>query len=162
MFLLDANAFMEANSLYYAFDLAPGFWTWLEDPDQADQVASVDAIKHEITGGTGQLVNWAQALRAEFWWQDTADTVAAMTRLVQWATDPARPYTQAAVNKFLASGDLRLIAHGLVAGATVVTREQSAPDSKKDIKIPDVCAAFGVACVDPFSAYRAMGLRLVA
>jgi len=25
MYLLDANAFMEANRLYYAFDLAPGF-----------------------------------------------------------------------------------------------------------------------------------------
>lgn len=162
MFLLDANSFMEANRNYYAFDLAPGFWTWLEDPGLADQVASVDAIKDEITSGTGQLVNWAQALRAEFWWQDAADTVAAMTRLVHWATDPERSHNQAATNKFLASGDLRLIAHALVAGATVVTRERSAPDSKKDIKIPDVCAAFGVACVDPFTAYRAMGLRLVA
>ncbi len=28
MHLLDANAFMEANRLYYAFDIAPGFWTW--------------------------------------------------------------------------------------------------------------------------------------
>lgn len=162
MFLLDANAFMEANRHYYAFDLAPGFWTWLEDPGLADQVASVAAIKNEITGGAGQLVDWAQALRAEFWWQDSDDTVAAMTRLVQWATDPARVYTQAAVNQFLASGDLRLIAHALVAAATVVTRERSAPDSKKDIKIPDVCLAFGVACVDPFTAYRSMGLRLIA
>jgi hypothetical protein len=29
MYLVDANAFMEANRLYYAFDIAPGFWTWL-------------------------------------------------------------------------------------------------------------------------------------
>ena len=27
MYLLDANAFMEANRLYYAFDIAPRFWT---------------------------------------------------------------------------------------------------------------------------------------
>jgi len=85
-----------------------------------------------------------------------------MTRLVQWATDSARPYSQAAIDKFLASGDLRLIAHALVSGATVVTREQSAPESKQDIKIPDVCAPFGIVCVDPFTAYRAMGLRLVS
>jgi len=24
--------FIEANRLYYAFDIAPGFWTWLGDP----------------------------------------------------------------------------------------------------------------------------------
>ena len=31
MYLLDSNAFIEANRLYYAFDIAPGFWTWLGD-----------------------------------------------------------------------------------------------------------------------------------
>jgi len=31
MYLLDSNAFMEANRLYYGFDIAPGFWTWLGD-----------------------------------------------------------------------------------------------------------------------------------
>jgi hypothetical protein len=29
MYLLDANAFMEANRLYDAFDLAPGDWATL-------------------------------------------------------------------------------------------------------------------------------------
>ena len=162
MYLLDANAFMEADRHYYAFDLAPGFWTWLQDPALADQVASVEAIKQEITGGNAQLVDWARELRPEFWWQDDAGTVQAMGRLVRWATDSARPYNQAAIDKFLASGDLRLIAHALASGATVVTREQSASDSKKNVKIPDACAAFGIACVDPFTAYRSMGLRLVA
>lgn len=64
MYLLDANAFMEANRLYYAFDLAPGFWTWLGDPSIAGQVASIDAIKGEITSGSGELVEWARALPA--------------------------------------------------------------------------------------------------
>jgi len=27
MYLLDANAFIEASRLYYAFDIAPRFWT---------------------------------------------------------------------------------------------------------------------------------------
>lgn len=94
MYLLDANAFMEANRHYYAFDLAPGFWTWLQDPALADQVASVEAIKQEITGGNAQLVDWARELRPEFWWQDDAGTVQAMGRLVRWATDSARHTTR--------------------------------------------------------------------
>ena len=46
--------------------------------------------------------------------------------------------------------------------ATLVTREQPAPDSKKKIKIPDVCNAFDVKWTDPFSLYRTLGLRLTA
>lgn len=50
----------------------------------------------------------------------------------------------------------------MATGATVVTREQPAPESKKKIKIPDVCNAFDVGWTDPFSLYRSLGMRLVA
>ena len=58
-----------------------------------------------------------------------------------WAVDPARQYRQEAITKFLGSADYELIAHALAFGATVVTRERPAPDSKKKIKIPDACDA---------------------
>ncbi|WP_081685368.1 DUF4411 family protein [Acidipropionibacterium acidipropionici] len=41
----------------------------------------------------------------------------------------------------------------LVATAYVVTREQSAPNAKARILMPDVCNAFGVGYQDPFSMY---------
>lgn len=162
MYLLDANAFMEANRLYYAFDIAPGFWTWLGDPARADQVASIDAIKDEITAGTGDLVDWARTRPSTFWLADSEDVLAAMTELASWAADPTREFRQDAVDEFLGSADLKLIAHAMASRATVVTREQPAPDSKKKVKIPDVCNVFGVALTDPFSLYRALGMRLVA
>lgn len=162
MFLLDANAFIEANRLYYAFDIAPGFWTWLGDSSLEGQVASVEAIKDELTAGTGDLVDWARARPGDFWLPDTADVVAAMTQLSTWATDPARDYRQEAVEEFLDSADLKLIAHAMATEATVATREQPAPDAKKKIKIPDACVAFGVGWKDPFTMYRALGMRLVA
>ncbi|MBN9619004.1 MAG: DUF4411 family protein [Actinobacteria bacterium] len=162
MYLLDANAFMEANRLYYAFDIAPGFWTWLADPSHTGNVASIDAVKDEITAGTGDLVIWASALPDTFWLTDTADTVTAMTQLATWANDPARLYRQEAVDEFMGAADLRLIAHAMATSATVVTREQPRPESKKKIQIPDVCNALGVAWTDPFNAYRALGLRLVS
>jgi hypothetical protein len=62
----------------------------------------------------------------------------------------------------MASADLKLIAHAMASGGTVVTREQPAPDSKKKIKIPDVCNAFQVPWTGPFGAYRALGLRLAS
>jgi hypothetical protein len=41
-----------------------------------------------------------------------------------------------------------------------VTREQAAPELRRRIKIPDVCDAFGVKCMDPFRLYRELGLQL--
>ena len=42
------------------------------------------------------------------------------------------------VDKFATGADGWLVAHARVHGATVVTNEQSAPDSKREIKLPDV------------------------
>lgn len=162
MYLLDANAFMEASRLYYAFDIAPGFWTWLGGSSLAADVASIDAVKNEVTAGTGDLVGWARDRPSAFWLTDSADVLIAMQELAAWATDPARQYRQEAVDEFLDSADYMLIAHAMCNGATVVTREQPAPDSKKKIKIPDACHAFDIACIDPFGLYRALGMRLVA
>lgn len=162
MYLLDANAFMEANRLYYAFDLAPGFWIWLGGPTHGSKVASIDAVKDEIAAGTGDLADWARARPASFWLADTVDVVMAMTEVAAWATDPSRQYRQEAIDEFLDSADYKLIAHALATGSTVVTREQPAPDSKKKIKIPDVCNTFAVAWTDPFTCYRRLGMRLVA
>jgi len=78
MHLLDANAFMEANRLYNGFDIAPGFWTWLGDPSHVGQVASIDAVKDEVTAGTGDLVDWARARPASFWLTDTDAVLLAM------------------------------------------------------------------------------------
>lgn len=85
-----------------------------------------------------------------------------MRELAAWAADAGWKYRQDAVDEFLDSADLKLIAHALTSGATVVTREQSAPESKKKIKIPDACNAFGVTWTDPFSLSRALAMRLVA
>lgn len=160
MYLLDANAFMEASRLYYGFDVAPGFWKWLEGSDLSGRVASVKSVKDEITSGVGDLVAWAQTLPDEFWLTDTTDSAAELANLASWANHPGRIYRPEAVSEFMGSTDLRLIAQAAAINATVVTREVPAPNSQRRIKIPDACDQNGVAWTDPFSAYRALGLVL--
>ncbi len=162
MYLLDSDVLIEASRHYYAFDIAPGFWTWLASPSLAGQVASVQAVQDEIVRGTGDLVSWAQERPESFWLPESDEVVAAMARLSGWAVEPARGYRQAAVDEFFDSADYRLIAHALATGSTIVTRERPAPGAQKKIKIPDACGALGVACIDPFRLYRLLGLRLVA
>jgi hypothetical protein len=160
IYLLDANAFMEASRTYYAFDLAPNFWEWLESSDLEGRIGSVELVKQEVAAGTGELVDWANRLSDDFWLSDTNDSVASASEIAEWANDPARKYRQAAKDEFMASADLQLIAHAHAANGTVVTREQSHPESEKRIMIPDAGKAFGVECIEPYEAYRRLGLRL--
>ncbi|NNG35409.1 DUF4411 family protein [Nakamurella aerolata] len=160
MYLLDANVFMEASRLYYSFELAPGFWRWLADPSMLGRVASIPAVRDEITAGKGDLVSWARTLPSSFWLPDSAGVATALVELANWATAPERAYRQEAIDLFLGSADYQLIAHAMASGATVVTREQRAPGAKRVIKIPDACDSHGLASTDPFTTFRALGLRL--
>lgn len=160
-YLFDANTFMEAARLYYSFDLAPGFWEWLVSESMRESIGSVEAVKEEITAGEGDLVDWAQdKASADFWRPVTEATVEAAAALAEWAAEPGHAYTQAAVDEFLSKADFWIVAEAMATGSTVVTREVSAPNSKKSIKIPDACTAFAVQCDQPFPVYARLGLRL--
>jgi hypothetical protein len=161
IYLLDANAFMEAARLYYGFDMAPGFWTWLQGDPLSGRVGSIQAVRGEILSGEGDLVEWTRAMPSEFWLADSDASLANMRRLAEWASHSDRTYGQAAVSEFMSSADMRLIALAMAEDGVVATREVPAPRSQKKVKIPDVCDAFGVACVTPFDTYRSLGMRLV-
>ena len=70
-------------------------------------------------------------------------------------------FTAAAQDTFLRSADLFLIAEAKAGQHTVVTRERSDPAARKRVFIPDVCHALTTPCIDPFSVYTQLGLRLV-
>jgi hypothetical protein len=55
IYLLDANAFMEASRLYYSFDMVPAFWTWLQGGASSGRVASIEAVRREIVRARGNL-----------------------------------------------------------------------------------------------------------
>lgn len=161
MYLLDANAFMEAKRLYYSFRIAPGFWEWLSDQFQAGAIASVRAVYDEVSAGDDDLSSWAKdpALK-DFWLPDSAESISVMAELASWANHPDRIFKGPAVDEFMASADLRLIALAKVTRASVVTRETSEPSSRKRIKIPDAANAVGVRSLQPFPVYENLGLTL--
>ncbi len=161
MFLIDANAFMEASRLYYSFKIAPGYWDWLIARYQAGDIASVESVYDEITAGEGDLVDWATDSSLDgFWLPDTPNSLAEMGTLAAWASHEDRPFRQSAVDEFMDSADLRLAAQASAMAATVVTRETSDPACKKRVKLPDAGRAVGVSCIQPFVAYERLGLNL--
>jgi len=78
---------------------------------------------------------------------------------MQWVQDQQR-FSVAKKVIFADTADGWIVAYARAKGSIVVTEEQPAPQSSK-IKIPDVCAAFGVQYVNTFVMLRSLGMRLV-
>ena len=161
-YLLDANVLIEGSRFYYAFNLAPGYWDWLEATHGRGDIASVPAVRDEITNGSDQLAAWAGQLPESFWIPESSATVDSIATAAAWVVNDPRDFTDAAQAEFLDSADLRLLAEAHATGLTVVTREISEPFRRNRVKIPDVCIGLTVACENPFPVYTRLGLRLHA
>lgn len=57
MFLLHSNVFIEAKNRYYAFDLAPFFWEWLDELCE-QEVRTITNIRDELLDGSDELADW--------------------------------------------------------------------------------------------------------
>lgn len=80
-------------------------------------------------------------------------------QISQWVRN--RHYTEAAVAEFLSASDYYLVAHAMVTEWTLVTHEVSAPQSRRSVKLPDVCRGLGIRCIDPFEMLNDEGARFV-
>lgn len=155
MYLLDANVLIEAKNRYYAFDVVPAFWDWLELKHGTGLVFTVQKVLDEVTGAGDNLSAWASSLPGAFSIDVDAGDQPHLTALAQWAN--SGNFTQAAVSDFLQKADYFLVAQAARLGYTVVTHELSDPASKKRVKIPDACRAMQVSFMTPFAMMRDEG-----
>ena len=126
--------FITAKNTYYAFDICPGFWHAIVSGFAAGIVCSIDRVRQEILAGDEEddLVQWVQDDLPSDFCIDTgnAQVAASYGQVMQW-----------------------------VCGATVITDEQPSPQSRNRIKLPDVCAHFGVSHNHAFYMLRELGAR---
>jgi hypothetical protein len=97
------------------------------------------------------------------WLENSSDAgvLAAYGEVIQWALAQS-PYTDAAKAEFAdaENADAWVVAYAKAKGCVVVTQEKPAPQSKRKVKVPDVCNAFGVMWIDTFVMMRRLGIRL--
>lgn len=157
MYLIDTNVLITADNHYYAFDLVPGFWSWLERQIAAGDVGTVTKVRDEILSGNEDdpVRQWIEGV-GHFGRAPDDATVTAMRTIAAWAVGHGR-YFDAAKNEFLRVADYYLVADALAHGDTVVTLEESKPNKRTKIQIPDVCAAFDVPVMRTFDMLRAEG-----
>lgn len=158
MHLVDANILIDAENRYHAFDIAPGFWAWLEQAHRSGVLISIDAVRDEILAGEDELAEWTRDHR-DFFLPVDQRTVRNIAPLSAWAA--RQGYKSAALREFTSDqADFLLIAHAAGHGDIVVTNEQPRPDSRKKVKIPDACKALDVEYVDIFAVLRLTGATL--
>ena len=159
MYLVDANVLIEAKNRYYAFDIAPGFWAWLEGAHAAGEVGSIETVHKELVSGNDELADRARANSSFFQPIDQA-TTSHFPALTAWAV--SRPFTPAALAAFTGNqADYQLVAHARGHNHVLVTHELPEPNSRKRVKIPDACAAIGATYMNPFEMMRRTGAKLV-
>jgi hypothetical protein len=162
VFVLDANIFIEAAKRYYAFDIAPPFWTALSDKAEEGVLMSIDRVLDEICRGKDDLTKWASADFRE-WFLSTDDeaVLTAYGQIMQWSvanpqfTDAAKAEFASAVN-----ADAWVVAYAYAKGYVVVTDEVFDPQVRKRIPIPNVCRAFSVRYMNTFGMLRELGITL--
>lgn len=158
MYLVDANVLIDAKNRYYAFDIAPGFWKWLEGAHAAGEVGSIEAVRKELVDGNDELAEWAKS-NGSFFQPIDQDTTAHFPALTAWAV--SRPFTPAALAAFTGNqADYQLVAHARGHNHVLVTHELPEPNSRKRVKIPDACAAIGATYMNPFEMMRRTGAKL--
>ncbi|WP_287903751.1 DUF4411 family protein [Arthrobacter sp.] len=158
MYLLDANILIEAKNRYYAFDIAPGFWTWLERAHAGRLACSIDAVRDELVVGNDELAVWAKNHPSFFRTIDQG-TIRHFAPLTRWAA--SRDFTPAALAAFAGdAADYLLVAYAKEHEHVVVTHERPNAHSKARVLIPDACLGLGVEFSDPFKMLRATGAEL--
>ena len=161
-YLVDSDVFITAKNLYYSFDICPGFWKCVVHHHREGRVFSVDRVRSELLAGHKKedLVRWVRDIVPEgfFLPVDTDVVMRAYVDIMMWVQRHPR-YFDHAKAKFATGADGWLVAYAQVHGATVVTNEQSAPESRKEIKLPDVCDQFRVRRDNTFVMLRALNIH---
>lgn len=164
-YLLDTNTFIQAKNSYYAFDIAPSFWTQLLEKLKQGQLAIIDAVSDEIKQGNDELKEWfgeqitAQADQIKIFKAKEDATVLATYREIAQRVTMNQVYKDSEKARFFRGADPWLIASAKSWGAVVVTCETLSGVGTTKVKIPDICQQTGVTFVDLYTAMR--GVQIV-
>ena len=160
-FVLDANVFIHAHRIYYAFDLVPCFWRVLVELAKKGLVASIDRVKDELLKGKDALEEWAiSEFDQRFLTTTTPEVVDSFGQLMEWAFGNPH-YEDVAKNQFADVADSWLVAFAKAHHYVVVTLE-TPKNSPKKIDIPNACNAMGVQYMNTFEMLRKLNVKLCA
>jgi hypothetical protein len=163
MYLLDANVFIQARKQYYPFENFQGFWDWLDDEQTNGVLASIQMVDRELLDGDDQLIAWTKERQQVGWFLPVDDEMTQLKfrEVADWTMGQSL-YTWPNQTKFLKGADPWLIAKAAAMGAVVITQETFDPNANSHkVKIPNVCHAFDVRCLNTLDMIRELHVKFV-
>ena len=156
IYLLDADTLIRADSTYYALKRFPIFWQWLLFQGTNGNLRIPTEQYEEIVAGNGDLVEWlkSEETKEALLLAEEADPAIVLKITTEGY---AHDLDETEVEKIGRDPFLIAYAYFNVANRCVVTFEVSAPSKQRaNRKVPDVCATFGVPCVNLFRMMEAL------
>jgi len=153
-FCLDTNVFIQAWDKYYAIDFAASYWDKLDELAQTGIVFATEEVKREIWKTDDDLKSWLEP--REYFFRPIDALVIECLQTIYRNENNRRLVDS---SKFRSVADPWVIAHAMAEKAVVVTKENYETNPTKRVKIPNVCEALGIKCIDDFQLIRRLNLR---
>jgi hypothetical protein len=150
---LDANVFIEAKNGPYAFKLVPQFWILISEQLESGTVACPKMVYDELIDGKDDLAEWLKPRKEKGMCHHSSEPVQNCVNIIADHVVSKFPSHQAA--EFLMGADPFLIAHAMNGDGVVVTQESDKSHKAKS-KIPTVCKALQVRCINTYQMLKAL------
>lgn len=136
----------------YAPEVFPQFWNKMDEGVSSGLIFSSKMVLEEVSKQDDDVFAWAKARDDMFHKLDqlTLNTAAEITRNFPKLINTSQEKDMA---------DPFLIALAKVKDAVLVTQETPLRNSPKRMKIPDVCEAMSVQCINILGMVKALGWR---
>ncbi len=173
IYWLDADIFITAKNSIYAFEINSTLWAWFDSRLRSRVIMAPARVFAEIMAfkKDDPLKQWAQTRKdLGLCVEPNKGVSRCLTKIADHLYTSALVnsktkkqqlrYKPAQVEVFGHGADAFVIAHAMESAGTVVTFESSrCPDSQK-IRIPDVCAHFGIPCISLKELLITLGAKL--
>jgi len=159
-FWLDANILIEANRRSYRYSVAKTFWMRLAQQVELGRVVSPRRVYRELTEHEKHqdfVKDWVSVRQNQLSQNPNKDVTDMVGEIESYIFSQPQ-YGQYECWKFSEGGDPWVIAHAKLDGGAVVTWESALRPLAKKPRIPDVCKAFDVPCLDPLDMFEELGV----
>jgi hypothetical protein len=166
-YCLDTSVYIQAYHNYYAFDLAPGFWSALKQNAEKKVLVSPIAVYTELMKGNDELAVWTKENKRILFVEPDNQVVEKFRQIAEFCTSHYQD--QHWISDFLAGADPWVIAQAKAHELTLVNMEvgkgseEIDPVSKRikgKLKIPNICNHFGVKYITTYELVRALKISL--
>lgn len=156
-YCLDANVFIQSQRQFYALDIFPVFWNFLDRQFVLEIICSSKLVYDELIEADDDLASWIKTGdRKKFFIEPDESTQSEFVEIANYVNIN---YPQHQADRFLAGADPWVIAFSKAQVIRVVTQETLVPPTSRKVKIPNICQQFNVRWVNLFEMLRALKAR---